>query len=64
MSTNVPVTVWRNTDGLGEFTGADVQEIVDINDVNLVDIDGVYVVDTGVIFTQIPATIWEEDDSR
>lgn len=63
MATNVPVTIWRSTDGLSEYNNEGAEDIVDILDVNLVDIEDTDVIDTGVIRILIPSTIWEEDDS-
>jgi len=63
MSTNVPVTNWRNADGLGEYSNTGAEDIVDTTGASLVDTQGVQIVDTGVTFTMTPATIWEEDDS-
>ncbi len=62
MAVNVPATVWRNTNGLSEFSNEGANYIVDTLDNNLVDTLGNYVVDTGVIDTLIPDTIWEEND--
>lgn len=64
MSDNVPVSIWRDTDGLTEYSNTGVEDIVDTSDVNLVDTDGVDVVDTGVTATLIPSTTWTEDDSQ
>lgn len=63
MAVDVPVTVWRNTNGLSEFSDDGPNDIVDTLSNNLVDTLGNQVVDTGVVDTLIPATVWEEDDS-
>lgn len=63
MSTNVPVTIWRNVDGLGEFTNTGAISIVDTTGTSLVDTTGIQIVDTGVTFTNIPATVWTENDA-
>jgi len=63
MPTNLPVTVWRNTNGLTEFSSGGVNDIVDTLSNNLVDTLGNQIVDTGVVATLIPDTAWEEDDS-
>lgn len=63
MAVDVPVTVWRDTDGLSEYSNTGVNYIVDTADFYLVDPSGYYIVDTGVSRTLIPDTIWEEDDS-
>lgn len=64
MSTDIPVTIWRNTDGFGEFSNTGVVDIVDTTGTDLVDTTGIQIVDTGVTFTDIPASIWTEDDSQ
>ena len=64
MATDIPATVWRNTDGLGEYSSGSAQDVVNNSGIDLVDINGNQVVDTGVMFTQIPDTTWEEDDSQ
>jgi len=62
MSVNVPVTVYRNTNGLTEFTNEGINDIVDSSANNLVDTDGNDIVDTGVVATLIPPTTYEEND--
>jgi hypothetical protein len=63
MSVDVPVTVWRATNGLTEFNSGDTYNIDDPSSVFLVDPSGVFIVDTGVTATLIPSTAWAEDDS-
>lgn len=63
MSVDVPATVWRDTNGLSEYSNTGVDYIVDTTNFYLVDTVGFYIVDTGVAANLIPATIWEEDDS-
>lgn len=63
MSVNVPVTVYRDTSGLTEYSGEGVNNIVDTLGNFLVDTGGNQIVDTGVVATLIPSTIWEEDNS-
>lgn len=63
MSKNVPVTVWRDTSGLSEFSNGGVFNIDDNLSQLLIDPSGVFIVDTGVISTPIPQTEWEEDNS-
>lgn len=60
---NTPVTIWQPTTGNGEFTLGGVFNIADPSGFLLADPSGVEIVDTGVIFTQIPSTIWEQDES-
>lgn len=64
MAVDVPVSIWRNTSGYGEFDNTGAVSIVDTTGVSLVDTAGIQIVDTGVTFTNIPATAWEEDDSN
>lgn len=64
MSTDVPVTVWRDTNGLSEYSNEGANNIVDTLGNYLVDPSGNFIVDTGVVQTLIPSTIWEEDDSE
>lgn len=63
MATDVPVTVWRDTQGLSEFSNSGAYYIVDTTSFYLVDPSGFYITDTGVIQTLIPSTTWEENDS-
>lgn len=63
MSTGVPATQWRNTNGLTEFNSDGNFYITDPDGFYLVDPSIFYVVDTGVIANLIPATVWEQDDS-
>jgi hypothetical protein len=63
MPVNVPVTVYRDTSGLTEFSSESPNDIVDTLGNDLVDPSGNQIVDTGVIATLIPATAWTEDDS-
>lgn len=64
MSTNLPATQWRNTNGLTEFSSEGQNNIVDTLGNNLVDTNGNQIVDTGVVATLIPGTQWAEDDSQ
>lgn len=63
MSTNVPQTVWRDTNGLTEYSGGAIRYIVDTLGAFLVDPSATFIIDTGVIADLIPATVWEENDS-
>lgn len=64
MSVDVPATVWRDTNGLSEYSNTGVDYIVDPSATYLVDPSGTYIVDTGVTATLIPATVWSQDDSH
>lgn len=63
MAVNVPTTQWRDTSGLTEYSSSGVYNIVDTTATFLVDPSGVFIVDTGVLATLIPSTVWVEDDS-
>lgn len=58
-----PQTVWQSTDGLSDFTSGDASYIVDTTGTFLVDPSLTYIVDTGVLNSRIPATVWITDDS-
>lgn len=62
MSTNVPVSVWQPTSGNGEYSLTGVSNIDDSSGNLLVDPSAVQIVDTGVSFTQIPTSIWTENN--
>ncbi len=64
MSTNVPISIWRDTNGLVEYSNEGANYVTDTADFYLVDPDGFYITDTGVVATLIPDTRWSEDDSR
>lgn len=64
MAVNVPATIWRDTDGLGEYANTGVYNIVDTTATFLTDPSGVFIVDTGVTVTTIPATVWRQDDGK
>jgi hypothetical protein len=64
MAGGLPVTVWRDQQGIIDYGSDGVNNIVDIDDNYLVDINGNFVVDTGVTAAMVPATIWSEDDSQ
>lgn len=64
MSQDVPVTVWQPTSGNGEYSFLGVYNIDDPSGNLLVDPSAVQIVDTGVIFTQIPSSIWAENDGE
>jgi hypothetical protein len=59
----IPVSVWRQTDGNGEFNSTGVFDIVDTLGVYLVDTIGDQIVDTGSELSRKPYTVWESDDS-
>lgn len=63
MSTNVPVTTWRDTNGLTEYSNGGIFNIDDNLSQLLIDPSGTFIVDTGVLANLIPASVWEEDNS-
>lgn len=63
MSVDVPVTTWQPTSGNGEYSSSTANNIVDTSDDHLIDPSGVFIVDTGVTYNPVPATLWTEDDS-
>jgi hypothetical protein len=64
MSTNVPVTVWQPNNGDGELSNSTPYSIVDPSGNQLVDTVANVIIDTGVLFTGKPTTVWSEDDGR
>lgn len=60
---DIPVSIWRPTDGNSEFSSEGISDIVDASGDSLVDPSGDQIVDTGVVETNIQATDWEENDS-
>lgn len=63
MSTGVPVSIWRDTNGLTEYSTEGENYIVDTLGNNLVDTLSNFIVDTGIIATLIPPTTWVENDA-
>jgi hypothetical protein len=61
MAVNVPATVWRGADN-SEYSNGSSSNIADSSLNQLVDSSGVFVVDTGVTQTPVPATVWAEND--
>lgn len=57
-----PVTIWKPTDGQGEYSTTGVLDIVDPSGNFLVDPSANNIVDTGQTFTQTPSTIWTTAD--
>ena len=63
MATNVPVTIWRDTNGLTEYSSEGANDIADPLGNHLVDVLNNQIVDTGVTATPLPATVWTENDA-
>lgn len=57
-----PITIWRNNNGFGEYSGTGVLDIMDTTGAFLVDTVANNIVDTGIAFTDKPKTIWSEND--
>lgn len=57
----LPATEWRDTQGLNEYGGREVANLVDPDGNYIVDTDTNYVVDTGVTSARLSATEWSED---
>lgn len=60
--TDIPVTVWKPSDGNGEYIDDSVNDIVDPSGNFLVDPSGNNIVDTGQTFVQTPSTVWISSD--
>lgn len=63
MSIGGPATIWRPSDGNGEFTSQAALNIVDPLGVFLVAPDAVFIVSPLSEFTQLAATEWLENNS-
>lgn len=59
---NEPLTIWKPTNGQGDYIDVGVIDIVDSSGNLLVDPSGNNIVSTGQDFTQIPNTIWINSD--
>lgn len=57
-------TIWRPNSGKGEYAGITAQAIVDPTGVALVDpVDStIAIVSPTVTFTDVPATVWAENE--
>lgn len=62
MSVNVPVSIWRTTDGNTDNVYTGITFVVDENADNLVDPSGIYIIDTGILMPSVPVSVWEEND--
>lgn len=61
---SVPVTVWQPTTGNGEYSLEGVFNIDDSSGNLLIDPSANQIIDTGVIFSSIPVSIWEQNDGE
>lgn len=57
---NAPSTIWSGQNG--EYSTAGVNTIADASSKLLADASGNTIVDSGVTFTQTPATVWTQSD--
>lgn len=64
MSTNVPVTIWTPTSGIGEMGSLGGANITTLSGVDITTLSGVQLVTQTSTYTNIPATEWVEDDSQ
>lgn len=62
MSVDVPVSIWRKTDGRGELGSGGEQNLETLSLINLVTLSGVQLVTLEGIVTEEPATEWTADD--
>lgn len=64
MGVNVPQTIWQPTSGNGEMSIGSEEPLETVSGLELVTVSGDNIVTTESVFTQIPDTIWTEDDSE
>lgn len=65
MPVNVPPTIYTPpSPGLGEMTSPGVTAITDTHNSVITDTLGSPITDTGQLFTNIPLTVYNEDDSQ
>lgn len=62
MSTNVPVTVWQPATGNGEMVQGTEVALETISRLNLITLSGNQLVTKDSLFTQIPGTVWSENN--
>lgn len=58
---DTPVTVWMPTSGTGEMSIGPETDIATLSGLNIVTKSGLQLVTKDSVFTQIPATVWIED---
>lgn len=64
MAVDVPVSIWRKTNGQNDNVYTGITYVVDTDDFYLVDPDDNYIIDTGIEMPKTPISVWIEDDSR
>lgn len=62
MATNVPVTVWRPTDGDAEMGLSDSADITTLSGLGITTLSGDQLIVGPGSVTPKPATVWAEDD--
>ena len=63
MAQDVPVSIWRTTDGLSDNVYTGINFIVDPQGNYLVDPSDNFIIDTGVAMPGVPVSVWTESDS-
>lgn len=62
MATNVPVTIWRPTDGNAEMGQSDSENITTLSGLNITALNGDELIVAPGSYTPKPATVWVEND--
>lgn len=62
MSTNVPVTIWRPTDGESEMGQSDSENITTLSGFNITTLSGTSLIVAPGTYTPKPVTVWVEND--
>lgn len=62
MPANVPVTIWRPTNGDAEMGQSDSEDITTISGLGITTLSGSQLIVAPGTYTPKLATVWEEDD--
>lgn len=62
MSTNLPATLWRPTDGYDEMGQSDSGDITTLSGLGITALSGIQLIVLPGSYTPLPATGWSEDD--
>ncbi len=62
MATDVPVTIYRATDGLGEMGQSDDASITTLSSLEITTLSGLGLIINEGEFTPLASTTWIEDD--
>lgn len=62
MAANVPVTVWRPTNGESEMGQSDSENITTLSGINIATLSGNELIVAPGDYTPKPATVWHEND--